>query len=99
LIIDEVDVEGKFIRLTNKGIEDISIGNWLIRSTAGDQETTFKFHSRAKVQAGQHVTVIFYSCYNYFFPFWFYLIFFYFTFLRSGPVMQMLNINHQLVIS
>jgi lamin B len=57
LVIDEVDVEGKFIRLANKGVEDISIGNWLIRSTAGDQETTFKFHSRAKIQAGKHVTI------------------------------------------
>ncbi|KAF7635054.1 hypothetical protein Mgra_00005495 [Meloidogyne graminicola] len=57
LVIDEVDVEGKFIRLANKGVDDISIANWVVRSTAGDIETTFKFHSRAKLQAGKTVTI------------------------------------------
>ncbi|KAL7080747.1 hypothetical protein ACQ4LE_000169 [Meloidogyne hapla] len=57
VFIDEVDVEGKFIRLANKGDEDISVGNWVVRSTAGETETTFKFHSRAKISPGKHVMI------------------------------------------
>jgi len=59
LIIEEHDVEGKFIRLYNKGDETISVGNWVVRSTAGELETTFKFPSRAKALPGKHVTVRF----------------------------------------
>uniref|UniRef100_A0A914M917 Uncharacterized protein n=1 Tax=Meloidogyne incognita TaxID=6306 RepID=A0A914M917_MELIC len=57
LIIEEHDVEGKFIRLYNKGDETISVGNWVVRSTAGELETTFKFPSRAKALPGKHVTI------------------------------------------
>jgi hypothetical protein len=57
VIIDEVDTEGKFIRITNKSEEDMPIVNWMIKSTAGDREVSFKFHSRAKIMAGKSITV------------------------------------------
>ena len=55
--IDDVDTEGRFIRLINKGLEDFPIGLWSVKSLAGDREVTFKFHSRQVVKAGQTVTV------------------------------------------
>ena len=58
VVIDAVDTEGKFIKLTNKGDEDVSISNWMLKSTAGDREVSFKFHSRAKISAGKTMTVI-----------------------------------------
>ena len=57
VVIDDVDTEGKFIKLTNKGDEDVSISNWMLKSTAGDREVSFKFHSRAKIPAGKTMTV------------------------------------------
>ncbi|CAK5013318.1 unnamed protein product [Meloidogyne enterolobii] len=57
LIIEEHDTDGKFIRLYNKGDETISVGNWVVRSTAGEIETTFKFPSRAKILPGKHATI------------------------------------------
>lgn len=57
VIIDEVDTEGKFIRITNKSEEDMPIVNWMIKSTAGDREVSFKFHSRAKIMAGKSITI------------------------------------------
>ncbi|CAK5112568.1 unnamed protein product [Meloidogyne enterolobii] len=57
VIIDEHDTDGKFIRLYNKGDETISVGNWVVRSTAGGIETTFKFPSRAKILPGKHATI------------------------------------------
>ena len=37
--------------------QDISIGTWQLQHTAGEQETTFKFHRSLVVKAGKAVTV------------------------------------------
>ena len=55
--IDDVDTEGRFIRLINKGAEEFSIGSWAIKSIAGDREVTFKFHSKQLIQPNQTITV------------------------------------------
>lgn len=58
-MIVEVDTEGNSVSLTNKGEEDISVANWILKSTAGDREVSFKFHSRQGIKAGKTVTVSF----------------------------------------
>ena len=42
--------------------QDISIGTWQLQHTAGEQETTFKFHRSLVVKAGKTVTVSYYAC-------------------------------------
>jgi lamin B len=59
VIIDEVDPDGKFIKVTNKGAEEAHIASWTLKSMAGDREISFKFHSRAKIPAGKSITVSF----------------------------------------
>lgn len=57
IIIDELDTEGSFIRLSNKGEDDLSIGGWFVKSTAGDKEVIFKFHTRQILKAGKSITL------------------------------------------
>ena len=37
--------------------QDIAIGGWTLKHTAGEQETVFKFHRSAKIAAKASVTV------------------------------------------
>lgn len=55
--IGEVDAEGKFIKLFNKGQKEVNIGGWTLTRRANDQETTFKFHRSVKIDTGATVTV------------------------------------------
>jgi len=55
--VDEVSPDGNYIRLMNKGIEDVPIGGWHIKNTGGDKEVIFKFHSRQVAKAGKPITV------------------------------------------
>lgn len=56
--ITEVDPDGKFVKLYNKGTEEQSLGNWqVIRKVKGAVTTSFKFHRTLKVEAGGSVTV------------------------------------------
>lgn len=56
--ITEVDPDGKFVKLFNKGSEEQSLGNWqIIRKVKGAVSTSFKFHRTLKVEAGGTVTV------------------------------------------
>ncbi|KAL8624877.1 hypothetical protein ACOMHN_016173 [Nucella lapillus] len=55
--ISEVDAEGKFIKLTNGTSKDIAVGTWHLKHSAGEQETTFKFHRSLVAKAGATVTV------------------------------------------
>ncbi|XP_045608036.2 lamin Dm0 isoform X2 [Procambarus clarkii] len=52
--------EGKFVKLQNKSDKDFSIGGFQIIRTAGEAETTYKFHSKSKIPAGACVTI--WSC-------------------------------------
>lgn len=55
--INEVDPEGKFVKLLNRGNKEILIGGWQLVRKSGDNETLFKFHRTVKIEAGQTVTV------------------------------------------
>uniref|UniRef100_A0A915NTE4 LTD domain-containing protein n=1 Tax=Meloidogyne floridensis TaxID=298350 RepID=A0A915NTE4_9BILA len=57
LIIEEQDFEGKFIRIYNKGDEPFSVGNWVVRSTAGGLETKVKFKPGSEIAPGVHLTI------------------------------------------
>ncbi|XP_070502002.1 lamin Dm0-like [Chironomus tepperi] len=55
--ITEVDAEGKFVKLLNRGNKEILIGGWQLVRKSGDNETLFKFHRTVKIEGGQTVTV------------------------------------------
>lgn len=55
--IKEIDAEGKFVKLLNRGNKEIQIGGWQLVRKSGDNETVFKFHRTVKVDGGQTVTV------------------------------------------
>ncbi|CAH2327287.1 lamin [Pelobates cultripes] len=56
--VEEVDPEGKFIRLKNKSSEDQSLGNWQIKRQNGEEAPiVYKFHPRFTLKAGQVVTI------------------------------------------
>ncbi|XP_078616645.1 lamin-B2-like isoform X2 [Branchiostoma floridae x Branchiostoma japonicum] len=59
ITIDEVDLEGKFVKLQNTSAEkDMSMGGWLLKRTVGGgEEISYKFPSRYVLKAGQSVTV------------------------------------------
>ncbi|XP_011214702.2 lamin Dm0 [Bactrocera dorsalis] len=55
--IADVDAEGKYVKLHNKGNKEVQIGGWQLIRTAGSNETAFKFHRTVKVDAGAVITV------------------------------------------
>ena len=55
--IESHDNDGKFVKLTNKGEEVISIGGWTLKSTANNKETAYIFHTRQKLKPGDSITV------------------------------------------
>ncbi|OCT69497.1 hypothetical protein XELAEV_18040808mg [Xenopus laevis] len=55
--VEEVDPEGKYVRLRNKSNEDQSLGNWQIKRQIGDETPiVYKFPPRLTLKAGQTVT-------------------------------------------
>ncbi|XP_016979715.1 lamin-C isoform X1 [Drosophila rhopaloa] len=57
LEIIEADVEGRFIKLHNKGTEEINLTGWQLTRIAGDEELAFKFSRGSKVLGGASVTI------------------------------------------
>lgn len=55
--IEEVDPEGKFIRLKNTLNKEITVGTWQLHHTAGEQDTNFKFHRSLVIKPGKTVTI------------------------------------------
>ncbi|XP_020790006.1 lamin-A-like isoform X3 [Boleophthalmus pectinirostris] len=56
--VDEVDMEGKYVRLSNKADEDQNLGNWQLKRQVGNGATiTFKFPAKFTLKAGQRVTI------------------------------------------
>ncbi|KAG8520013.1 Prelamin-A/C, partial [Galemys pyrenaicus] len=52
--VEEVDEEGKFVRLRNKSNEDQSMGNWQIKRQNGDEPLlTYRFPPKFTLKAGQ----------------------------------------------
>ncbi|NXF39355.1 LMNA protein, partial [Nyctibius bracteatus] len=56
--VEEVDLEGRFVRLRNKSNEDQAMGNWQIKRQNGDDPPiTYRFPPKFTLKAGQVVTV------------------------------------------
>ncbi|KAM8713467.1 hypothetical protein ACLKA7_013735 [Drosophila subpalustris] len=57
LEIIEADTEGRFIKLHNKGTEEIHLTGWQLTRIAGDEELAFKFSRGSKIVGGATVTI------------------------------------------
>ncbi|XP_041799378.1 lamin-A-like [Chelmon rostratus] len=58
ITVDEVDLEGKFVRLSNKADEDQSLGNWQVKRQVGNgSPITYKFPHKFTLKAGGTVTI------------------------------------------
>ncbi|XP_054619984.1 lamin-A-like [Dunckerocampus dactyliophorus] len=56
--VDEVDLEGKYVRLSNKADEDQNLGNWQVKRQVGSGAAiAFKFPAKFVLKAGQRVTI------------------------------------------
>ncbi|XP_077318289.1 lamin-B1 [Lithobates pipiens] len=55
--IEELDVDGKFIKLKNNADEDQPLGGWEITRIIKDTSVNYKFTSRYVLKAGQTVTI------------------------------------------
>uniref|UniRef100_A0A7E4ZXI4 Lamin n=1 Tax=Panagrellus redivivus TaxID=6233 RepID=A0A7E4ZXI4_PANRE len=57
VVVDDVDTNGRFVKLTNKGTDDQNIGGWSLRLISSGRETVFKFHARQSIKAGKSTTI------------------------------------------
>uniref|UniRef100_A0A665UDF9 Lamin A n=1 Tax=Echeneis naucrates TaxID=173247 RepID=A0A665UDF9_ECHNA len=58
ITVDEVDLEGKFIRLSNKADEDQPLGNWQVKRQVGSSTPiVYKFPPKFTLKAGGTVTI------------------------------------------
>ncbi|XP_041844028.1 lamin [Melanotaenia boesemani] len=58
ITVDEVDLEGKYIRLSNKSDEDQSLSNWQVKRQVGSSTPIlYKFPSKFILKAGGTVTI------------------------------------------
>ncbi|XP_051484059.1 lamin-L(III)-like isoform X2 [Apus apus] len=56
--IEEIDEDGKFVRLKNNSDEDQSLHGWVLRRHLGSvSDVTYKFPAQFTLQAGQVVTI------------------------------------------
>ncbi|KAH8240837.1 hypothetical protein KR026_005978 [Drosophila bipectinata] len=57
--IKEIDPEGKFVKLFNKGTDEVAIGGWQLQRLINESgpSTTYKFHRSVKIEPGATVTV------------------------------------------
>ncbi|CAK6958936.1 lamin [Scomber scombrus] len=56
--VDEVDLEGKYIRLSNKADEDQSLANWQVKRQIGNgSPIAYKFPHKFSLKAGGTVTI------------------------------------------
>ncbi|XP_070777468.1 lamin-A-like [Enoplosus armatus] len=56
--VDEVDLDGKYVRLSNKADEDQNLGNWQVKRQVGSgAPIIFKFPVKFTLKAGQRVTI------------------------------------------
>ncbi|XP_014743263.1 PREDICTED: lamin-L(III)-like isoform X2 [Sturnus vulgaris] len=56
--IEEIDADGKFVRLKNHSDKDQPLHGWALRRRIGSvADVTYKFPSRFTLQAGQEVTI------------------------------------------
>lgn len=56
--VDEVDLDGKYVKLSNKSDEDQNLGNWQVKRQVGSgTPIIFKFPAKFSLKAGQRVTI------------------------------------------
>ncbi|KAJ8980393.1 hypothetical protein NQ317_009387 [Molorchus minor] len=55
--IVEVDAEGQYVKLHNKGSQEVALGGWQVVRRVGDDETLFKFHRSLKLEPNGYVTI------------------------------------------
>ncbi|XP_076844591.1 lamin [Brachyhypopomus gauderio] len=56
--VDEVDLEGKFVRLSNKADQDQTLGHWQVKRQVGSSPPiVYKFPPKFTLKAGQSVTI------------------------------------------
>ncbi|KAI1901451.1 hypothetical protein AGOR_G00034570 [Albula goreensis] len=56
--VDEVDMEGKYVRLSNKADQDQLMGGWQLKRQVGSQPAiVYKFPIKYTLKAGQTVTI------------------------------------------
>uniref|UniRef100_A0A8D3BDB8 Lamin-A-like n=1 Tax=Scophthalmus maximus TaxID=52904 RepID=A0A8D3BDB8_SCOMX len=56
--VDEVDLDGKYVRLGNKADEDQNLGSWQVKRQVGSGAAiSFKFPAKFTLKAGQRVTI------------------------------------------
>ncbi|XP_067263102.1 lamin [Chanodichthys erythropterus] len=56
--VDEVDMEGKYVRLCNKSDQDQSLGHWQVKRQIGSgTPIIYKFPPKFNLKAGQTVTI------------------------------------------
>ncbi|KAM9776943.1 lamin-A-like [Syngnathus typhle] len=56
--VEEVDLDGKYVRLRNEGDEDQNLGNWQVKRQVGSSAPiAFKFPAEFILKAGQSVTI------------------------------------------
>ncbi|XP_043567927.1 lamin-B1 isoform X1 [Chiloscyllium plagiosum] len=55
--IEEVDVDGKFIRLKNNSEQDQPMGGWELTRKIGDASVSYKFTPKYMLKAGQTTTI------------------------------------------
>lgn len=53
----EADSEGRYIKLHNKGTDEINLTGWQLTRIAGDEELAFKFTRGTRITAGQTITI------------------------------------------
>ncbi|XP_040899686.1 lamin-A-like [Toxotes jaculatrix] len=58
ITVEEVDLEGKYIRLSNKADEDQPLGNWQVKRQVGNSSPiVYKFPPKFTLKAGGTVTI------------------------------------------
>ncbi|KFR11144.1 Lamin-B1, partial [Opisthocomus hoazin] len=55
--VEEIDVDGKFIRLKNTSEQDQPMGGWEMIRKIGDTSATYRYNSTYLLKAGQTVTI------------------------------------------
>jgi len=55
--VEEHDTAGRFIRLHNKGDDEVAVGGWVLKSNANGREVSYKFHVRQAIKPGKTLTV------------------------------------------
>ena len=57
VIIEPLDKDGKFIKMTNRSGDELNIGGWTLTNMTGGEDTAYKFHRTTTLQNGETVTV------------------------------------------